>query len=73
MSPGGLVVVAENRAGSDPDVFEEMIRAGGGRPVAVHEGTDVRGEPNGLYYHVSEWGGVARVEPAATSLRSIAG
>jgi predicted RNA methylase len=56
MRPGGLVIVAENRAGSDPDRFEEMIHAGGGRPVAVHAGTDIRGEPNGLYYQVSEWG-----------------
>jgi len=56
MCPGGLAVLAENRAGSDPDRFADMIRAGGGRPVAVHPGTTVRGEPNGLYYQVSEWG-----------------
>ena len=56
MRPGGLVVMAENRAGSDPRLFEQMIREGGGEPVLVHPGTDVRGEPNGLYYQVSEWG-----------------
>jgi methylase of polypeptide subunit release factors len=56
MRPGGLVIVVENVAGSDPEAFEEMIRAGGGRPVTVHLGTDVRGKPNGLYYLVSEWG-----------------
>jgi Methyltransferase small domain len=55
MRPGGLVVMVENRAGSDPGAFEEMIRAGGGEPREVHLGTDVRGAPNGLYYQVSEW------------------
>lgn len=55
MQPGGLVVMVENRAASDPRLFEQMIRAGGGRPVKVHEGTDVNGRPNGLYYQVSEW------------------
>lgn len=55
MQPGGLVVMAENAAGSEPRVFEEMIRAGGGRPLKVHEGTDVNGRANGLYYQVSKW------------------
>jgi hypothetical protein len=55
MEPGGLVVMVENAAGSDPLLFEQMIRAGGGRPVSVHGGTNVHGEPNGLYYQVSEW------------------
>jgi hypothetical protein len=55
MEPGGFVVMVENAAGSDPRLFEQMIRAGGGRPVAVHGGTNVHGEPNGLYYQVSEW------------------
>jgi predicted RNA methylase len=56
MRPGGLVVVVENCAGSEPGVFEDMIRAGGGRPLTAYPGTDVRGEPNGLYYQVSKWG-----------------
>jgi hypothetical protein len=55
MRPGGRVLMAENCAGSDPDVFAEMIVRGGGRPVAAHEGTDVHGKPNGLYYQLSEW------------------
>jgi predicted RNA methylase len=55
MTPGGLVVMVENSAGSDPQLFEQMIRAGGGQPRTVHEGTDVHGRPNGLYYQVSEW------------------
>ena len=55
MEPGGLVVMVENAAGSDPRLFEQMIRAGGGKPVTVHRGTDVHGHPNGLYYQVSEW------------------
>ena len=55
MRPGGLVMIAENCAGSDPAVFEDMIREGGGRPVTVHEGTDIHGTPNGIYYQLSEW------------------
>ncbi|MBN1528178.1 MAG: methyltransferase [Thermoleophilaceae bacterium] len=55
MRPGGRVVMVENSAGSDPRLFEQMIRDGGGRPLKVHEGTDVNGRPNGLYYQVSEW------------------
>jgi predicted RNA methylase len=55
MEPGGLVVMVENAAGSDPRLFEQMIRAGGGLPVTVHAGTDVHGQPNGLYYQVSAW------------------
>jgi hypothetical protein len=55
MNPGGVVVMSENCAGSDPAVFQEMIRAGGGTPRAVHFGTDVAGKPNGVYYQVSDW------------------
>jgi predicted RNA methylase len=55
MRPGGLVIVVENTAGSEPDVFEDMIRAGGGRPLTAYPGTDIRGQANGLYYQVSEW------------------
>jgi predicted RNA methylase len=57
MNPGGLVVMAEAQEGSDPELFEEMIRAGGGQPVAIHPGTDIHGSPNGLYYQLSEWPG----------------
>ena len=59
MNPGGLVVMAENQEGSDPELFEEMIRAGGGQPVAIHPGTDIHGRPNGLYFQLSEWPGVS--------------
>jgi hypothetical protein len=55
MNPGGVVVMTENARGSDPTAFEEMIRAGGGEPRAVLVGTDVRGEPNGVYYQLSVW------------------
>ncbi|HZV74844.1 MAG TPA: methyltransferase [Conexibacter sp.] len=55
MTPGGVVVMVENAAGSDPGLFAEMIRAGGGEPRAMHPGTDVHGAPNGLYYQVSGW------------------
>ena len=71
MNPGGLVVMAEAEEGSDPELFEEMIRAGGGQPAAIHPGTDIHGSPNGLYYQLSEWPGVSdsrgsgEVEPAA--------
>ena len=57
MNPGGLVVMVESHEGSDPELFEEMIRAGGGQPVAIHPGTDIHGRPNGLYYQLSEWPG----------------
>ena len=76
MRPGGLAILVENRAGSDPELFAEMIRAGGGRPLAVHPGTDVRGQPNGLYYQLSEWGAgqAARAEGRfATSASSSPG
>lgn len=59
MNPGGLVLIVEQTRGSDPELFEEMIRAGGGEPRAVHPGTDIHGEPNGLYYQLSEWPGVS--------------
>lgn len=55
MSPGGVVVMSENLRGSDPDVFADMIRAGGGEPRAVHVGTDVHGRANGVYYQLSVW------------------
>jgi predicted RNA methylase len=61
MNPGGLVVMAEAEEGSDAELFEEMIRAGGGRPVAIHPGTDIHGRPNGLYYQLSEWPGSERL------------
>jgi hypothetical protein len=59
MNPGGLVIMAESRGGSDPELFAEMIRDGGGQPLAVHPGTDIRGRPNGVYYQLSAWQGVS--------------
>jgi hypothetical protein len=59
MNPGGLILMVESLEGSDPDVFAEMIRAGGGEPLTVHQGTDIHGAPNGLYYQLSEWPGVS--------------
>ena len=41
MNPGGLILMVENAEGSDPELFEEMIRAGGGEPLTVHPGTDI--------------------------------
>jgi Methyltransferase small domain len=58
MNPRGLVLMVENADGSDPELFEEMIRAGGGEPGVVHPGTDIHGKPNGLYYQLSTWPGV---------------
>jgi hypothetical protein len=55
MNPGGVVVMVENAAGSDPETFAAMIRAGGGEPRQVHPGTDIHGAANGLYYQVSAW------------------
>jgi hypothetical protein len=60
MNPHGLVLMVENADGSDSDLFAEMIRAGGGEPGVVHPGTDIHGKPNGLYYQLSSWPGVAR-------------
>jgi hypothetical protein len=65
MNPGGLVLMVENTVGSDPDLFKEIIRGGGGQPLAVHPGTDIHGEPNGLYYQLSEWPGVRPADPGA--------
>jgi Methyltransferase small domain len=55
MAPEGLVVMVENAAGSDPDLFAEMIHSGGGDQLTQHPGTDIHGAPNGLYYQVSRW------------------
>jgi predicted RNA methylase len=55
MNPGGLVVMVENAAASDPNLFRNMIEAGGGRQRTLHPGSDLHGRPNGLYYQVSEW------------------
>jgi hypothetical protein len=68
MNPGGLVLIVENRRGSDPELFAEMIRAGGGEPRVAHPGTDIHGEPNGLYYQLSEWPGVS-AEPRGSAHR----
>lgn len=53
--PGGLVIMSENTAATDPDLFADMISRGGGNLVVNHPGTDIHGQPNGLYYQVSEW------------------
>jgi predicted RNA methylase len=55
MSPGGLVVLVENEAGSEPAVFEPMIRAAGGQVVATIPGRDALGRPNGFYFLASRW------------------
>jgi hypothetical protein len=55
LEPNGTVVMVENAAGSDPDLFAAMIRAGGGEERLRHPGTDIHGTPNGLYYQVSSW------------------
>ena len=55
MNPGGHVIMMENCHGSSRELFEPMIREGGGRVVATKLGTDVRGKQNGLYYLMSAW------------------
>lgn len=56
MEPGGHVVMVENSAGADADLFRQMIEAGGGRHLADHPGTMLDGRPNGTLYQVSRWG-----------------
>jgi methylase of polypeptide subunit release factors len=55
MRPGGVVVLSENLRGSDPAVFERMIRDGGGTPRAIHPGLGIDGRPTGVYFQVSDW------------------
>jgi len=55
MRPGGHVLMVEGRAGSSPDLFEPMIRAGGARIVATNWGTDFRGQDIDKYYMISQW------------------
>lgn len=55
MRPGGHVVMMENARNSSVELFEPMIRAGGGRIAATLPGTDVSGRENGLYYLMSQW------------------
>ena len=55
MRPGGRVVMMENAYGSSTELFEPMIRAGGGRVVATLPGSRLDGSADGLYYLMSEW------------------
>lgn len=55
MEPGGLVVMFENNAGADADLFARMIGEGGGRLRCNHPGTRLDGQPNGAFFQVSEW------------------
>jgi SAM-dependent methyltransferase len=55
MKPGGHAVMAEHRGQSTPEVFEPMIRAGGGRLVATLPGRNLQGEEFEKYYIMSEW------------------
>jgi hypothetical protein len=71
MNPDGLVIMAESQGGSDPELFAEIIRDGGGQPLAAHPGTDIRGRPNGVYYQLSKWPGTGI--PPASSKRPVTG
>jgi predicted RNA methylase len=55
VQPGGHAVMVEDRGYSTPEVFEPMIRAGGGRLVATRPGRDLRGREFNKYYILSEW------------------
>ena len=55
MKPGGHAVMVEDLGYSTPEVFEPMIRAGGGRLVATLPGTDLRGNRFEKYYILSAW------------------
>ena len=55
MKPGGRVLLMEEIPASNVDLFEPMIRAGGGRVVTTRFRTDFRGNPFGEYYLLSAW------------------
>lgn len=55
VKPGGHAVMVEDRGHSTPEVFEPMIRAGGGRLVATLPGRDLCGREFEKYYIMSEW------------------
>ena len=54
MKPGGRVLLKEELRTGSVDLFEPMIRAGGGRVVATSLRTDFQRNPS-EYYLLSEW------------------
>jgi hypothetical protein len=55
MKPGGKVILVENQAGSNADVFEPMITAGGGQLERVVPAYNALGQANGSYFVISNW------------------
>lgn len=54
LNPGANVLLQENAIGSSPEIFEPMIREGGGRIVETMEGPDL-GKGGKIYYILSRW------------------
>ena len=55
MKPGGRVLLKEKPRTGSVDLFEPMVREGGGRVVATKLRTDFHGNPMGECYVLSEW------------------
>ena len=56
LSPGAVVVIQENRIGSDAEIFRPMIEAGGGKLLRVMPGPrENDGEEAWIYYVVSSF------------------
>jgi methylase of polypeptide subunit release factors len=55
MNPGGHILMLEPRYGATPDIFEPMIREGGGTVVATEIGVALTGIETEVYYMLSRW------------------
>jgi len=54
LKPGASAVLQENQLGSSPDIFEPMIRGGGGAVIGTVPGSDL-GPGGRIYYVHSRW------------------
>ena len=55
MKPGGYALLMEEGPASSVELFEPMVRAGGGRLAGTKVRTDFRNNPTGEYYILSQW------------------
>jgi len=54
LNPGASVLLQENALGSEPGVFDPMIRASGGKLIQSIEGPDL-GRGGRIYYLLARW------------------